>query len=142
MATIRELTDIWAETIWEKQLAQTKASPAAKKNLRKALSKFSLLKQNVTGESVTNLPRTAEGQFLKGMSISYSKALDSAYSRSKKKLPITYLLKLTESFDFNNYSFEQFEGLLARGLRTFPSLLRDRDFAETMNSLLQAEGFR
>jgi len=140
MATIRELTDVWAETTWKKQLVEVKASSVAKSNLRKALARFGLLKQPITGESVTNLPRTEEGQFPKGLGISYTKAFDSAYSKNPKRLPIVYLLNLVESFDFKNYSEEQFRGLLARGLRTFPSLLRDRDFAENLNLLLQANG--
>ncbi len=86
MAIIRRLTDFWAETTWKKQLSEIKAPSTAKTNLRKVLKEFELLEKEITGESVTNLPRTAEGQFPKGLNISYTKALDLAYSKNQKKI--------------------------------------------------------
>lgn len=94
----------------------------------------------ITGESVTKLPQTVEGQFPKGLDMSYSKAFAIAYSENAEKLPILFLKNLASNFDFDKYSETQFEGLIARGLRTFPSLLRDRDFGENLERLFHAEG--
>ena len=49
---------------------------------------------------------------------------------------------MAENFDFKAYLPKQFEGLIARGLRTFPSLLRDRDFAESLVRLLNSNGYK
>jgi hypothetical protein len=141
MARIRELTKTWAKSTWKEQLLETRTTANVNKKLLGVLGTLYLLDRKVTGESVTKLPRTAEGKFPKGLDISYSKAFALAYSENPKKLPILFLKILATKFDFNKYSDEKFTGLVARGLRTFPSLLRDRDFGENLESLFLAQGF-
>ena len=135
------MTDIWAQNTWEQELSKIKTESVIKIRMTKVLKKFGLLKNKVTGESVTKLPQTTEGQFPKGLDISYSKAFSLAYSENSENLPILYLKNLASNFDFENYSESQFEGLIARGLRTLPSLMRDRDFAENLKRLLRSEGY-
>jgi hypothetical protein len=133
---IRELTNVWAKSTWAEQLETINAYPELVKRLETVLKGMELYNEKIDGMSVLSLPRTAEGNFPKGMDISYTKAFDLAYRKDPEKLPLLYLLNMAQNFDFGTYSERQFEGLIARGLRTFPSLLRDRDFAESLNRLL------
>jgi hypothetical protein len=139
MTKTRVLTDSWARITWERQLAAIRGPSEINRRIRSVLRKFHLLNQNITGQSVTGLKRSAEEQFLKGINISYSKAFDEA-SGNSERLPCVYLRKLALNFDFKNASIEHFEGVMARGLRTFPSLLRERDFGENLQRFLKASG--
>ncbi|MGD0495565.1 MAG: hypothetical protein ABSB28_05940 [Candidatus Bathyarchaeia archaeon] len=139
MTKTRELTDSWAGITWGRQLSTVRGQSEIKRRIRSALRKSHLLNQNITGESVTGLKRSAEEQFLKGINISYSRAFNEA-SRSPEKLPCLFLQKLALNFDFKTASTEHFEGVMARGLRTFPSLLRERDFGENLERFIRASG--
>ncbi len=139
---IKELTDVWAQSTWAEQLEAINADPELAKRIKTVLKGLELLNEKIDGMSVLSLPRTAEGTFPKGMDISYAKAFDLAYQKNSKKLPLLYLLNMAQNFDFGTYSASQFEGLIARGLRTFPSLLRDRDFAESLNRLLTEGAYK
>lgn len=133
----RALTDSWARTTWGEQLSTIRGSIEINSRIRSALRKSRLLNQNITGESVTGLKRSAEEQFLKGINISYSRAFNEA-SMSPEKLPCLFLQTLALNFDFRRASKEHFEGVVARGLRTFPSLLRERDFGENLERFIKA----
>jgi hypothetical protein len=139
---VRELTNVWAKSTWAEQLDALSADSELTKRLKTVLKSFELFGQRIDGNSVLSLPRSAEGNFPKGMNISYTKAFDLAYREDAKKLPLLYLLNMAKAFDFKTYSTRQFEGLVARGLRTFPSLLRDRDYAESLNRLLTQKGYK
>ena len=139
MTITRKLTDSWAGITWGKQLSTLRSRTEINSRIRSALKKSHLLNQNITGESVTGLKRSAEEQFLKGISISFSRAFNEA-SKSPEKLPCLFLQKLALNFDFKTASKEHFEGVVARGLRTFPSLLRERDFGENLERFLRASG--
>lgn len=141
MTTIRELTDTWAGITWKMQLSTISAESKIIEKLTDVLEKFGLLEKYVTGQSVTKLEKTQEEQFLKGLNISYTKAFALAFSEDPQKLPILFLRNLALNFDFEKATPERFKGLVARGLRTFPSLMRDRDFGENLRRLLETEGF-
>jgi len=140
MAKIRELTESWAQNTWREQLSAIEVEDKISERLLDVLEEFGLTEKNVTGESVTRLKRTAEDLFIRGLDISYSKAFDMAYSENPPKLPILFLRNVASKFDFAAAPQERFEGLMARGLRTFPSLLRDRDFGENLQRLFGSEG--
>lgn len=140
MTKIRKLTDVWAKTTWEEQIAAIGAKPDTKESITAILEKLGILTKKIKGECVEKLPQTVEGRFPKGMNITYTKAFDLALIENPEMLPALYLKHLTEAFDFHRYPLTTYEGLIARGLRTFPSLLRDRDFAENVDRLIVAEG--
>jgi hypothetical protein len=140
MARIRELTNSWAQNTWREQLSTIEIQDKIGERLLDVLGKFGLTEKNITGQSVTGLKRTAEDLFTKGLDISYSKAFDIAYSENPPKLPILFLRNVASKFDFAGAPQERFEGLVARGLRTFPSLLRDRDFGENLKRLFIEQG--
>ncbi len=132
---------MWAKTTWKGQFSAIAVEVDTGQKLFDILEKFNLAAKNITGESVTKLERTAEDSFPRGLNISYSKAFDNAYSEDPQRLPILFLRNLASEFDFESAPPGRFEGLMARGLRTFPSLLRDRDFGENLEKFLKTEDF-
>jgi hypothetical protein len=140
MTTITKLTDGWATKTWHEQLKEVvDENSRIAKELRKVLEKYEMLDDKVTGKSVTGLRRTEETRFLKGLKISFSEAFQRALGEDPKLLPALYLKNIASNFDFEKASSERFEGVVCRGLRTFPSLLRERDFGENLSKVLNAQ---
>lgn len=129
---IKEITNVWARHTYNEQLASTKMTERVRKRLRRVLKQLGILEQKILGYSVTGLKKTAEGSL--GSGITYSKAFELSYQENPRKLVMLYLKCL--ALNFEGAGQEKFEGIIARGLRTMPSLMRDRDFAEKLEEKL------
>jgi hypothetical protein len=131
---IRKLTDYWAKKTYREMLSAASMDDKIKSRLRKVLRGLNVMNSKVVGESITGLEKTSEGQGLPG--ITYSQAFEFALEKDKNHeiLPVLYLKNL--AINLNGVDDNRFKGIIARGLRTLPSLLRDRDFAERLEMLV------
>jgi hypothetical protein len=100
-----------------------------RKELKNQLSKLNLLDHNINGYSVQGLQTTQEG-FGKGPS--YTETFFEVLEETGNCHPIDYLYLLLKKSISMNLETSKITGILARSMRTFASLLRDRDFAILM----------
>jgi hypothetical protein len=89
--------------------------------------------KKVNGFASENLPKTQEEHT--GVRIRYSDIFHRVYQNSKFS-PVLYLTELVKSYCEQKGKNEGIEGFLARGLRTFTSLIRENDFADKLKNLL------
>jgi len=140
MKRIRELTDYWAKKTYKEMLSAANIDKKIKSRLRKVLRELKVLDSKMVGGSITGLEKTTEGRGLPG--ISYSQAFELALKKENdhKILPVLYLKNL--AINLKDVDDNKFKGIIARGLRTLPSLLRDRDFAERLKMLIKSHPLR
>jgi len=132
LGKIRNLTNVWAKTTYSKMLSVTRMQNRLKEKLKQILLDLGIFNHRIVGESITGLEKTSEVGLRSG--ISYAQAFDLAFNENPKKLPIIYLKQIVVNSE--GYNRNKLRGIIARGLRTLPSLLRDRDFAEKLKEMI------
>jgi len=123
---------MWAEKTYKELLLTAKMKGKTKNRLMKVMKKLGVLDMTITGQSITGLEKTAEVRLRAG--ISYSQAFQLALEEDAEKLPALYLKHLAANLEHVERS--RLRGIIARGLRTLPSLLRDQDFGERLEALI------
>lgn len=98
-----------------------------RKKLRKQLQALNLSDKKINGSSVVGLERSQEGAG--GGGISYTETFFKVVNETKGCNPIDYLYLIVEEATQRGYYKEKTRGIIARGMRTYASLLRDHDFA-------------
>ena len=95
--------------------------------LQKQLQVLALSDKKINGFSVMGLERSQEGTG--GIGVSYTETFFQTIYETNSCNLIDYLYLIVSKCMKNGSSREKTTGIIARGMRTFASLLRDHDFA-------------
>ncbi|VVB67032.1 Uncharacterised protein [Candidatus Norongarragalina meridionalis] len=134
----RERCSIWARETFRKALETRKLSDRhAAEKLKDQLIKLGIIDKRIDGFAIMGLPQTQEGR---GGGINYTDVFHEVVTSTGDSNPIDYLYKLTEYFISKENDDDKLGGFLARGLRTFPSLARDRDFGIVFETMINETG--
>lgn len=93
-----------------------------------------ILDKNINGYACEKLPKTEEGHT--GLKVTYSEIFHNCIAEENFS-PVTYILKIVQEFLKPNINKDKLNGAVARGLRTFTSLLREPDFAYNIEQYLR-----
>jgi len=132
--TIRNSCLEWAtKTYREEVLATSEISKDLVEYVIHLFEALNIADVPMNGNSCEGLPKTDEQRV--GLRRTYS---DIFHSESEKTnfSPASYLIEIAKECRLSNISEPRTIGALARGLRTFTSLLREPDFAEQITEVL------
>lgn len=133
----RDFCSCWASKTFEEAADDTFwKDREIKSKLKEHLKKLKLLNEKVNGYAVRGLEKTHEGME-KGPS--FTETFSEVSNETGDCNPIDYLFLLLKKSISMNIESDKITGILARGMRTFPSLLRDRDFASMMEQEIKRE---
>jgi len=134
----RKACSIWAKEAFQESLNKIHwKNEAVIRELERQIAKLNLSEKLVNGDAVRGLIRSQEGR---GIGISYTETFAEVVNETGDSHPINYLYRLLEKAMSKGMDGRKFEGFLSRGMRTFPSLLRDRDFALMMQRKIVDKG--
>jgi uncharacterized membrane protein YfbV (UPF0208 family) len=127
----------WASKTYGEAVADTFwKSAETRSKLLSQLSRLGIKDVRITGHSVKGLQKTHEGF---GARISYTETFSEVMEKTGGCHPIDYLYTLVEKAISKNLNDERMTGLLARGMRTLASLMRDTDFFYTIAEKIKKE---
>jgi hypothetical protein len=135
MKDIRTESKKWASETFESQLKKltNKDNREIIEKTTECLRKLNLLNKKVNGYAAEGLQKNQEGNM--GKRKNYTEIFHDL-EKSDELTPVNYLLKLIE--DHKENGKVNLEGVIARGIRTFTSLLREPDFAVRIDKKLKA----
>lgn len=135
--TIRELCNQWAKKTYKQEVLLNKTlENDVREYVLNLFEALNIADVPMNGNSCEGLPKTDEQRIQ--LQRTYS---DIFHTESLKEnfSPASYLIEVTKECMSSNISEPRTIGALARGLRTFTSLLREPDFAEQIKNILYSE---
>jgi hypothetical protein len=133
----RNLCSIWASETFGEAVENIRSRESEIiSELNNQLEALGLTDKPVTGDAIRGLQRTQEGR---GGGISYTDTFFEASDEFGSYSPIDYLYLLVRKSHSKGFESSKITGILARSMRTYASLLRDKDFAATLHQELAKE---
>jgi hypothetical protein len=124
----RDICSVWAsKTFGEAAKKAYLKEPQVISYLENQLGELKLTDKPVNGYAVEGLQQTQEGRG--SAKISYTDTFFEVLKKKGSCNPIDYLYLLVKKAHSEGQKSEKVTGILARSMRTYASLLRDRDFA-------------
>ncbi len=126
MDDVRALSEKWAQMTYSEGLTELNLSPAIQNKVSELFAKIKILHVPMNGYSCERLPKTEENRG--GIKKTYSEIF---HTEAEKTLfsPASYLVQIVNECIASQVDDNSIAGILARGLRTFASLLKEPDFA-------------
>lgn len=137
MTDIFERCDFWAQKTYREMLNEIPLEPELKEKVIKVFDVLGIIDLRVNGYSCEKLRKTEESG--SALRITFSEVFHRSFSSSDFS-PVLYLVNLAEACFSQDFSVEKTAGVLARGIRTFASLLKEPDFAEKLKIKLSEDG--
>jgi len=136
MNNIRRHCGIWAQRTFAEMLNDLEdIDPNIKRVTSRCLKRLGLLNKKVNGYACEKLPKTEEGHT--GVDINYTDVFHALYSK-RDFTPVSYLVELIRRYMEQEGKTNRLDGFVARGIRTFTSLIREPDFAESLLQCLSS----
>ena len=135
--TIRGLCNQWAENTYKQEVISNKTlTNDTREYVLHLFEALNIADIPMNGNSCEGLPKTDEQRIQ--LQRTYS---DIFHTESLKEnfSPASYLIEVAKECMDSNIPEARTIGALARGLRTFTSLLREPDFAEQIKNILYVE---
>lgn len=137
-SSVRALYESISEKTFEDCLSDVHwTDDEIKSRLKKQLAVLKILKSKANGYSVQGLEKTQEGN-VKG--VSYTSTFFETVEATGNCHPINYLYLIVKKCIAQGYDVAKTSGIMARSMRTFASLVRDKDFAEALGKLIKKNG--
>jgi|BioPla2DNA2_1021312.scaffolds.fasta_scaffold15390_5 hypothetical protein len=135
MFNIREKCTYWSAKTFKEELDSLNISNKLLYDTTlNCFNSLEISNKKINGYSCEKLPKTQEGHT--GVKVTYSELFHRAVAEDNFS-PVSYLVKLVEEFLNTNGKTDKLLGAMARGLRTFASLLREPDFAYQVEQYLK-----
>lgn len=137
---IENLIEKWTAQTFSEWVESTYWKDNAVKNaLAEQLNALGIAKKPIDGFSVMGLEQSQEGSG--GIGVSYTETFFETVAATGSCHPIDYLYLIVRKAIDQGYGAEKTRGILARGMRTYASLLRDHDFAYKIEREFDRIGF-
>ena len=132
--SIRELCTTWAESTFEELIdAIDEIDFELKQRTKAMLSRLDRLNSLVNGSACERLPKIEEQSFV--LNKTFSQIFHEAFEKEHFS-PASYIVGIVYEAIKNNLGESAIDGIAARGLRTFTSMIREPDFAEQLRQEL------
>lgn len=131
---LRKKITNWSEiTFKEQKFEELNFSKDQTDKIFNEFAKLKILEVSMDGYCTESLPKTSET----GAGLNYSKIFHSTL-QNEYFSPAMFLAKYIIEYEKSSLDKKKLTGFLARGLRTFASLIREQDFAVKIKDHLQS----
>lgn len=132
---IQKYMRCWAQRTYNEEIAYFHAlrnNAGMRRRIIVYLDKLKITNRHMDGYSITNLPRINAAEENRGIVPKYTEIFNQWLDMNYIS-PLTYIYKICENIP-DTLSDELASGIIARGLRSFPSFFRELELAKQIES--------